>query len=76
MDISHVSSTVVQQMEISDYMDANRYDNQIEFVEGIPFNPVLRPEFDMTPNDDREDLEIADWWNKPYIVAEDWREES
>ena len=36
MDISHVSGTVGQQMEISDYMDANRYDNQIEFVEGIP----------------------------------------
>lgn len=36
--------------------------------------PILRPYFDSTPNDDRQALEIEDWWNKPYIVTRDWND--
>jgi hypothetical protein len=56
---------------ISDYEDSHRYDNQINFVDGIPLNPSLRSDFDMTPNEYREQLEINDWWNKPFIVTQE-----
>ena len=59
-------------IEISDYIESNRYCNQENWIKGIPLNPLLRDDFDSTPNDEREPLEIEDWWNKPYIVTYSW----
>lgn len=59
-------------MEISDYMEQHRYCNQNNIVNGIPLNPTLREDFDSTPNEYREHLEVQDWWNKPYISTCSW----
>lgn len=59
-------------VEISDYQECHRPDNQTRIVQGVPIDPILRPDFDMTPNDEREDLELHDWWNRPFIVTCSW----
>jgi hypothetical protein len=50
------------------------YHNQTNLVDGIPVDPLLRPDFDSTPNDDRDPQEISDWWNKPYIRTSSWED--
>lgn len=56
---------------ISDYEPKNHFDNQSEWVtENIPLNPLLRDDFDETPNDERDPLENEHWWCKPYIVTQ------
>ena len=60
-----------EEVEISEYKPENYFDNQEEWVtEQIPLNPKLRDDFDVTPNESRDDLEIEHWWGKPYIVAQ------
>lgn len=51
------------------YSERHWYKNQF-FVVGIPINPVQRYYFDMTPNEERCQAEINDWWDKPYIVTQ------
>lgn len=46
------------------------FDNQKTVVDGIPINPTLRWDFDITPNDDRENIELENWWDKPYICVD------
>jgi len=58
-----------QTLEIEDYEYQNRYNNQTEWADGFAVNPNLRPGFDDTPNELRDNDEIADWWGKPYIVT-------
>jgi len=59
-----------EEFELSYYKPDNYFDNQKEWVtEYIPLNPRLRENFDATPNDSRDDLEVAHWWGKPYIEA-------
>ena len=50
-----------------EYSEANRPHNQ-KTVRGVIVNPVLRDDFDNTPNDARPDLETDDWWGVLYIV--------
>lgn len=64
------------ELELSDYQEEHRYINQKNLVDGIPVNPALRPDFDITPNDEREQLEVSDWWGKPYIVTTSWEDMS
>ena len=35
----------------------------------VPINPALRPDFDVTPDSERSEEEIAQWWDVPYIVT-------
>lgn len=35
----------------------------------IPLDPVLPPNFDNTPNEDRPEKELDKWWDKPFIVS-------
>lgn len=65
-----------QPMELADYEEKHRYRNQTEWVDEIPINPELRSGFDCTPNYERDDREIADWWGKPYIRTDQWINES
>ncbi len=50
--------------------------DEVEEVEGVPFNPILSDEFDNTPNEDRPDMETAYWWDRPFVRVEFFREES
>ncbi len=61
-----------EQVEITDYEEAFRPQNQTNIVNGIPVDPVLRPDFDMTPNEMRELQEKEDWWGQPFIVTCNW----
>lgn len=58
-------------LEISDYQEQHHFDNQAEWADGFAVNPKLRPDFDNTPNELREEQEVADWWGKPYILTTD-----
>lgn len=40
----------------------------------IPINPPLRRDFDITPNDERPQEEIEQWWSVPYIVTTTWEQ--
>ncbi|ODS23595.1 hypothetical protein AB835_08260 [Candidatus Endobugula sertula] len=57
--------------EIAPYLEKYRPVHQ-ELVEGFPVNPTLRPDFDSTDNNERDPLEIEDWWGKPYIVTDEY----
>lgn len=50
------------------YAERHWYENQF-FVDGIPIDPVQRYYFDMTPNEERCQTELDDWWDEPYIVT-------
>ena len=56
---------------VSPYLDEHRPEVQ-ECIHGIPINPNLRSGFDDTANDDRDPLEISDWWGRPFIRTESW----
>lgn len=51
------------------YAERHYYESQRK-IEGIPLNPVQRYYFDMTPNEERDQREVDDWWDQPYIVTE------
>lgn len=57
--------------EISAYLEEHRPAQQ-ETIEGVIINPKQRYGFDDTPNEDRDRLEISDWWGKPYIRTYKW----
>jgi len=38
-----------------------------DVISGVPINPVLPPNFDITPNDARSDRSRA-WWDVPFVV--------
>lgn len=54
------------------YLKKHRYQNQKNVIDGIPIDPILRDEFDVTDNDERPQMEINDWWDKPYIRTDTW----
>ena len=58
-------------VKISPYLDEYRPQNQ-DLFDGVPINPILRPDFDVTPNEDRDPLEKEDWWGWPYICNDNW----
>lgn len=55
-------------MEIDDYEPRHRPENQT-LVRGVPVNPTLREAFDCTPHEERDLLELEDWWDRPYVVS-------
>jgi len=45
-------------------------------VEGILVDPVLPPDFDDTPNDERDTEQLDQWWGRPFIVTDTFEPES
>lgn len=35
----------------------------------LPLDPQLPPDFDATPNDDRDEAEIEAWWDRPFALT-------
>lgn len=67
--IEYVGQVVV----IGDYLPAHYLSNQREWAaEGIPLNPCMRSDFDTTPNEHRDPLEVDHWWGVPYITTTSW----
>ncbi|WP_454740318.1 glyoxalase superfamily protein [Cupriavidus necator] len=40
-----------------------------EPISVLPVDPKLRPGFDSTPNDERNEEEILAWWDRPYALT-------
>lgn len=72
--MTRIIDYVGEPTEISDYLPEHYPENQTcESVDGIFINPHLRDDFDYTPNEEREDLEIEHWYAKPYICTDEGR---
>ena len=69
--VEYIGNTTV----ISPYLEKYRPQHQ-KLIEGVPVDPVLRPDFDSTDNNDRDPLEIEDWWDVPFLVTNRWSHES
>lgn len=66
-----------EETEISDYLPEHYPENQTcEVVQGIFINPKLRSDFNYTPNDERETLEIEHWYGRPYIETDEYSSET
>ena len=52
------------------YLERNYIENQFNVIDGVCINPELRWDFDITPNEDREQKEVDDWWGVPYISTQ------
>lgn len=61
-------------IEIETYQEKHRPQAQQQVGEGYPLNPVLPSHFDQTPNEEREAMEVEDWWDLPFIITETWAE--
>ncbi len=57
---------------IDTYKPEHWPENQARMVEGFPVNPCMRIDFDRTPNNCRESLEIEHWKGLPYIIEDCW----
>lgn len=59
-------------VQVDTYQKHHHLSEQTQFAEGFPLNPVMRKYFDNTPNEYREDAELADWWQVPFIQTYTW----
>jgi len=66
--MTRIIEYIGEEIEIDSYKEIHYLENQT-LIKGIPINPCLRKYFDQTPNSEREDLEIDDWWNQPFIIT-------
>ena len=48
------------------YLEEHRPEAQ-DSIEGVIINPKQRADFDNTDNEERDELEVSDWWDRPYI---------
>lgn len=61
-------------VEVGVYEERHRPEHQEQVGQGYPLNPMLRDNFFNTPNDHREALEVADWWDLPFIESTTWQD--
>ncbi len=53
-----------------EYLERHYYKNQSVVIDGVPVDPDLRWDFEVTDNNDRDPREIDDWWDKPFIRSQ------
>ncbi|GJB43828.1 hypothetical protein KAM369_43030 [Aeromonas caviae] len=62
-----------QEDEVSEYLPQHYYSNQVNWLTDIiPINPCQRDDFDSTPHEHRDPLELDHWWNVPYVQTCEW----
>ncbi len=62
-----------QEDEVSKYLPQHYYSNQVNWATDIiPINPCQRDDFDSTPHEHRDPLELDHWWNMPYVQTCEW----
>jgi len=54
------------------FKDENYFDKQTNIIDGIPIDPILPKDFWDTPNEERERVELEEWWDKPFIQMEEF----
>ena len=52
------------------------FKNQKNIVDGIAIDPILPDDFWNTAHEDREKVELDEWWERPFIVTQGYDEES
>lgn len=52
------------------------FKNQKNIVYGIAVDPILPDDFWNTAHEDREKIELDEWWERPFIVTQGYDEES
>ena len=52
------------------------FKNQKNIVDGIAIDPILPDDFWNTAHDDREKIELDEWWERPFIVTQGYKDES
>ena len=52
------------------------FKNQKNIVDGIAIDPILPDDFWNTAHEDREKVELDEWWERPFIVTQGYEEES
>ena len=52
------------------------FKNQNNIVDGIAIDPILPDDFWNTAHEDREKVELDEWWERPFIVTQGYDEES
>ena len=52
------------------------FKNQKNIIDGIAIDPILPEEFWSTAHEDREKVELEEWWERPFIVTQGYDEES
>jgi hypothetical protein len=50
--------------------------NQKNIIDGIAIDPILPDDFWSTAHEDREKIELDEWWERPFIVTQGYDEES
>lgn len=59
--------------EVGVYLPQHYYSNQVNWAtDRIPINPCQRDDFDSTPHENRDPLELEHWWDMPYIQTCEW----
>ena len=51
------------------------FKNQKNIVYGIAVDPILPDDFWNTAHEDREKIELDEWWERPFIVTQGYDEE-
>jgi len=54
------------------FKDKHKFENQKNIVEGIAINPELPKEFFSTDNNDRENIELENWWRRAFIRTQEF----
>ncbi|WP_198266662.1 hypothetical protein [sulfur-oxidizing endosymbiont of Gigantopelta aegis] len=57
---------------MSEYLNKHRPIKQKRIVRGVCVNPVLRDDFDYTPNDARPNQEVQDWWGRAFVIESEY----
>ena len=52
------------------------FKNQTNIVDGIAIDPILPDDFWNTAHEDRERIELDEWWERSFIVTQGYNEES
>lgn len=52
------------------------FKNQKNIIDGIAINPILPEDFWNTAHEDRENVELDEWWERPFIATQEFLEES
>lgn len=58
------------------FKEEHYFKNQKNIIDGIAINPILPEDFWSTAHEDREQIELDEWWEKPFIRTQGYLEES
>lgn len=53
------------------FKDEHYFCNQKDVIDGIAINPILPLDFWCTAHNEREQVELIEWWDRPFIRSEE-----